>query len=64
VERVGAFGRLSFRDRASYQPVSDTNPLDNENPFLDLHIAFSVGAKLPLAGVDPTRLQRATEGPD
>jgi len=34
------------------------------NVFLDLHIAFSVGAKLPLAGVDPTRLQRATEGPD
>jgi hypothetical protein len=63
MEAVGPFGRLPFVLRAAGQPVSDPDPLDHQDFILDLHIAFSLGAQLSLAGVDPSRLQRATQGP-
>lgn len=63
VETVGPFGRFPFVTGAPGQPVSDPDPLDHQNLILDLHIAFSLGAQLPLASIYPARFQRATQRP-
>lgn len=48
--------------RAADELVPDSDALDHEDLVLDNHIALRLGAEPALAGVDPARLQRATQG--
>src|SRR5438105_7842426 len=63
MEAVGPLGHLALVFRATTQPVVDANPLDHENLVVDDHIALRLSAELALAGIDPARLQRATQCP-
>ena len=59
---MGAFSSLALVGRTAREPVVDVDALDDEHLVLDDHGAFGLGAQLPLARVDPARLQRATQG--
>ena len=62
MEGVRPFGGLSLVFRAAGEAVPHANSLDHQHPVLDEDVSFSLGGQLAVAGVDPARLQRATEG--
>ena len=62
MERVGTLGGFSLVLGAVGQPISNTNALDHQHLVLDLHVAFSITDEPAASGVDPARLQRATQG--
>jgi hypothetical protein len=59
---VRALGRLALVRWTVLQPIANAYPFDHQDSILDLDVAFRVRLQLPLPGVDPTRLQRATKG--
>jgi len=58
-----ALRSLPLFRRAACQRVLDPDPLDDEHPVLDLDIALGLRCQVTLPSFDPTRLQRATQGP-
>jgi len=62
VKAVRALGGLSLVLRAAGQLISNANAFDHQHLVLDFHVAFSLAHEPAVAGVDPARLQRATQG--
>jgi hypothetical protein len=58
-----ALRSLPLFRRAAGQCVLDPNPLDDEHAILGLDIALGLRCQVALPSFDPTRLQRATQGP-
>ena len=54
--------RFAFVLGATGKLVVNANPLDDQHAILDLDIALAFRCQLAAAGVDPTRLQRASQG--
>ena len=57
-----AFCCLALIFGAAGERVAHPDPLDHQHLVLEVDVAFGLGAQLPLACVDPARLQRATQG--
>ncbi len=55
-------GGFSLVGRAIFQRVTDTDALDDEHLVLNNHVALTFAGQPALTGVDPARLQRATQG--
>ncbi len=62
MKAVGALGSLSLVFGAAGQLISNADAFDHQRLVLDLHVAFSLAHEPAFAGVDPARLQRATQG--
>ncbi len=62
MEAVRSLRGFALVVRAPAQPVTDSDPFDHENLVLDNDVALSIRGQLPLGGVDPARLQRASQG--
>src|SRR6266853_5803497 len=45
-----------------YQAQGNMNPADYQDAFLLLHLSGHICRELPIAGIDLTRFQRASEG--
>jgi hypothetical protein len=61
--RVGTLGRLALVFGTVLQRVTDADSFDDEHLVLEVDVAFGLTAEATHAGVDPARLQRATQGP-
>jgi hypothetical protein len=59
---VRPLGRLTPVFGAAVQHISEPDPPNDEDLLLEHHVAFREGLQASLARVDPTRLQRATQG--
>lgn len=59
---VRPLSRVPLIGRTPAQAIAHPDPLDHQHPVLHLDVAFGVRLQLPLPGVDPARLQRATQG--
>jgi hypothetical protein len=62
VEGVRPLRGLALVVRAAGQRVANANPFDDEDLVLEVDLAFGFRRELPLARIDPARLQRATQG--
>jgi hypothetical protein len=47
----------------SPQPIPHTDPLNHKHAIEDLDVPLRLGLQKGLAGLDPTRLQRASSAP-
>ncbi len=56
------FRGLAFLLGAAGQHVAHADSLDDKHLLLEVDLAFGFRCEIPLAGVDPARLQRATQG--
>ena len=61
--RVGPLGRRPLVVGTISKPVLHADALDDQHAVLHLHVAFTLRREPALTGVDPARLQRATQGP-
>lgn len=59
---VRPLSRVPLVGRTPAQAIAHPDPLDHQDPVLHLDVAFGVRLQLPLPGIDPARLQRATQG--
>lgn len=59
---VGSFGGFALLLGTPDQPVAHANTLQHQHSVFKLHVPLSLTAQLAFRGVDPARLQRATEG--
>jgi hypothetical protein len=57
-----ALGRLALVSGAACERVAHADLLQHQDFVLDVDLALGFGAELAIAGVDPARFQRATEG--
>jgi hypothetical protein len=62
VEGSRSLGRLALVLGAAFQGVANADLFDYQDLFLEIDLAFGFRRELPLACVDPARLQRATQG--
>jgi hypothetical protein len=62
VERVRPLRRLAFVVRTTNQPIADSDSLDDQDLIDNVDLALRLGAQAPITGVDPARLQRASQG--
>jgi hypothetical protein len=62
MEGARSLRRFALVVGAARERVPDADPLDDENFVLEVDLAFGFRRELPLACVDPARLQRATQG--
>ena len=61
MEAVGALRRLALVVWAARQCVADADPLDDQRLLFHDHVAFGFRREPALTGVDPARLQRASQ---
>jgi hypothetical protein len=61
MERVRAFGCFALVLGAADERVSHPDPFDHQDLVLQVDLALGFRRELSLAGVDPARLQRATQ---
>lgn len=59
---VRPLGSFSLVRRAALERVEDPDLPQHEDLLLDEDIALRLRAQVSVSGVDPTRLQRATQG--
>ena len=63
MKAVRPFGSIPLVVWATGQCVVNANPFDHKHLVFQDDITFRLRAQPSLAGVDPTRIQRAPEGP-
>jgi hypothetical protein len=63
MEGMRALGHLALVIGAPGEVIAHVDALDHEHLLLQHDDAFGIRAEPTLAGVDPARLQRATQGP-
>jgi hypothetical protein len=61
VEAVSALGSLALVVGASGQRIADADSLDDQDLVFHDHVAYGFRREPSVAGVDPARLQRATQ---